>query len=252
MQFHEHPVPLRIDPDGAIRVGVSGVDLETLLLAHKEGARPRYFAKTMDERLEEADIYAAIAYCLRHPKKIAAYLAHRRRLYEEGCDDLAAEQPTNVELQTRLATRKNEMQQCGIWTWPEGSVKTTAAPDDSDDWHGAFEAEPPPVRVLENGSIRVGKTRVMLELVIAAFDDGASPEYIVRAVYTTLDLADVYAVIAYYLRHPNEIRDYMRREEEAGEKMRAFIESQPGYQDVKERLLKRKAEMDKAHAAAHQ
>jgi uncharacterized protein (DUF433 family) len=252
MQFHEHPVPLRIDADEAIRVGTSGVDLETLLLAHKEGASPRYFAKTMDERLNEVDVYAAIAYCLRHPKRVEAYLEHRRRQYEERYDDLAAEQPTNSELHARLAARKNEMQQSGIWTWLDGSNKTTAASEDTRDWHGPFEAEPLPLRVLENGSIRIGKTRVMLELVISAFDHGASPEYIVRAVYTTLDLADVYAVIAYYLRHRDEIRDYMRREEEEGEKMQAFIESQPGHQELKDRLLKRKAEMDKAHAAAHQ
>jgi uncharacterized protein (DUF433 family) len=250
MQFHEHPVPLRIDPDGAIRVGASGVDLETLLLAYREGASPRYFAKTMDERLEETDVYGAIAYCLGHPKKIAAYLEHRRRQYEEGCDDRAAEQPTNTELQTRLATWKSEMEAGGIWAWPVGGVTTTTAPDDSDDWRRPFEPSPLPMRVLENGAIRVGKTRVMLELVIGAFEDGASPEYIVRAVYTTLELADVHAVIAYYLRHPDEIREYMRHENEEGERLRALIESQPGYQELKDRILKRKAEMDNAHAAA--
>ena len=49
------------------------------------------------------------------------------------------------------------------------------------------------------GVLRVGKSRVLLELVIHAYQQGETPEAIVE-MYDTLDLADVFAVIAYYLR----------------------------------------------------
>lgn len=46
------------------------------------------------------------------------------------------------------------------------------------------------------GVFRVGKTRVLLELVLRAFLRGESPESIVRS-YRTLQLDDVYTVIGH-------------------------------------------------------
>ena len=44
-----------------------------------------------------------------------------------------------------------------------------------------LEREAPPLRVDETGAIRVGQSRVLLELVIRAFQNGASPESIVSS-----------------------------------------------------------------------
>ena len=53
--------------------------------------------------------------------------------------------------------------------------------------------------------------------IIVAFEGGAAAEEIVMR-FPTLRLADVYAVIAYYLRHKAEVQDYMRwRDREAEE-----------------------------------
>ncbi|MBC6473900.1 MAG: DUF433 domain-containing protein [Hormoscilla sp. GM102CHS1] len=76
-----------------------------------------------------------------------------------------------------------------------------------------LEREAPPLREDETGAIRVGNSRVLLELVIIAFQDGASPESIVQQ-YSTLSLSDVYATIAYYLRHQEAIEAYLDRREE--------------------------------------
>ena len=65
-------------------------------------------------------------------------------------------------------------------------------------------ADVPPVREDSAGALRVGDSRVLLELVIRAFQDGATPETIVQR-HSPLTLSDVYAVIAYYLRHRREI-----------------------------------------------
>ena len=46
----------------------------------------------------------------------------------------------------------------------------------------------------------------------------------VRA-YDTLALADVYDVIAYYLRHRDEVRAYLKRRKEEAEVLKAKIEA---------------------------
>jgi uncharacterized protein (DUF433 family) len=66
----------------------------------------------------------------------------------------------------------------------------------------------PPLRIEESGAVRVGDTRVLLELVIWAYQAGESAEEIVQA-YTTLSLSDVHAVIAYYLRHKQAVEEYL-------------------------------------------
>ena len=47
------------------------------------------------------------------------------------------------------------------------------------------QAEAPPLREDAAGALRVGNSRVLLELVIRAFQDGATPETIVQR-YSTL------------------------------------------------------------------
>ncbi|HWG42470.1 MAG TPA: hypothetical protein VN688_06750 [Gemmataceae bacterium] len=49
------------------------------------------------------------------------------------------------------------------------------------------QAEAPPLREDAAGAVRVGDSRVLLELVIRAFQDGATPELIVQR-YSTLTL----------------------------------------------------------------
>lgn len=83
-----------------------------------------------------------------------------------------------------------------------------------------IQAEAPRLREDEHGAMRIGDSRVLLELVLRAFQDGATPEAIVQR-YSTIELSDVYDVIAYYLRHRSEIDDYLaRREREAAETQR--------------------------------
>ena len=43
-----------------------------------------------------------------------------------------------------------------------------------------------------------------LDTLVTAYEQGASPEEIVSR-YTTLELADVYAIITHYLRHREEV-----------------------------------------------
>ena len=99
------------------------------------------------------------------------------------------------------------------------------------------QAEAPPLREDAAGALRVGASRVLLELVIRAFQDGATPETIVQR-YSTLALPDVYAVIAYYLRHRSEVDGYLARRERKAEEVRQRVEAQQGdLSEIRARLL---------------
>ena len=60
------------------------------------------------------------------------------------------------------------------------------------------------------GVLRVGKSRVLLELVIRAFQRGQTPESIVQS-YDTLSLPHVFAVVSNYLANPAPFDDHLRR-----------------------------------------
>ena len=80
----------------------------------------------------------------------------------------------------------------------------------------------PPLRLEEGGVVRVGRSRISLDLVVEQYENGMTPEEMVRA-YDTLALADVYAAIAYYLSHRDEVQAYLKRRAVEAEAMRAKI-----------------------------
>lgn len=92
------------------------------------------------------------------------------------------------------------------------------------------------------GGIRVQGTRVLLEIVIGDFLRGARPEEIVDD-FDTLDLADVYAVISYYLKNRDEVDAYLARRESEAAAIRAKIEAEHPPNGIRERLLARRAAM---------
>jgi uncharacterized protein (DUF433 family) len=105
----------------------------------------------------------------------------------------------------------------------------------------AFTVQPeaPPLREDESGALRVGNSRVLLEIVIGEFQDGATPETIAQD-YPTLSLSDVYAVIAYYLRHRDEVDAYIARYEQEADEVRQRIEKHQGdLAEIRARLLAR-------------
>lgn len=100
-------------------------------------------------------------------------------------------------------------------------------------------SETVPLRVDESGTIRVGNTRVLFDLVVAAYIDGASAEEIVE-MFDTLDLGDVYSALGYYLHHQDEVHKYLRERERQAEEVWAKIEARQGSQaGLRERLLAR-------------
>lgn len=76
------------------------------------------------------------------------------------------------------------------------------------------------VRVDEHGAMRIGKSRVMLDSIVAGFEQGHSPETLQQQ-YPTLNLEEVYGAITYYLAHTDEVRIYLKRQDELWEAWRA-------------------------------
>jgi uncharacterized protein (DUF433 family) len=80
-----------------------------------------------------------------------------------------------------------------------------------------------PIRTDEHGRLRVGNTRVLLDLVIYSFRLGHTPETITSQ-YPSLSPDDVYLAIGYYLRHRNEVEAYLRQQELEAETLRQAYE----------------------------
>jgi uncharacterized protein (DUF433 family) len=103
----------------------------------------------------------------------------------------------------------------------------------------ALVAEPAPVRMDEDGMIRVGGTRVSLGTVLGAFNSGCAAEEILLK-YPSLKLTDIYAVIAYYLRNREKVDTYLEERRRVAEQVRAENEARFPPQGVREHLLARR------------
>jgi len=102
-------------------------------------------------------------------------------------------------------------------------------------------AEPAPLETNADGVVRVGKTRVTLDTVIAVFKQGSTAEEIVYR-YPSLRLADVYAAIAFYLNHQQEVETYLQQRQQQAQEIRKMNEARFDPQGLRDRLLARKAE----------
>ena len=105
----------------------------------------------------------------------------------------------------------------------------------------------PPLRIDDGGVIRVGDGRVSLDVVVEQYENGMTPEDIVRA-YDSLELADVHSVIAYYLRHRDEVRAYLKRREHEAKTLRTKIEAEVP-RVTREELLTRRGARERADAS---
>ena len=100
------------------------------------------------------------------------------------------------------------------------------------------DSERVPLNSDANGVLRIGNTRVTLDTVVYAFCDGATAEEILQQ-YPSLQLAEVYSVIAYFLRRKTEVDAYLRERECEAAKIRQENESRFDPVGVRNRLMAR-------------
>ena len=101
-----------------------------------------------------------------------------------------------------------------------------------------LKAIPPPLRFDAHGVCRVADTRVTLLTLIEAFLEGATPEEIYQE-YSSLDLADVYSVIAFYLGRRAEIDAYLDTVREREAHVIDEIKVRSPLPEIRRRLLAR-------------
>lgn len=95
-----------------------------------------------------------------------------------------------------------------------------------------------PVSVWPDGRVSADGTRLTLETVLYAIREANSPELIVE-MFPGTDLGHLYLLEGYYWSRWKEAREYLRKHNEATERIRAEIEAQPGYKEHIERFLER-------------
>ncbi|MBC7970285.1 MAG: DUF433 domain-containing protein [Verrucomicrobia bacterium] len=96
--------------------------------------------------------------------------------------------------------------------------------------------EPPPLVVNPDHVILVRGTRVPLDTIVFEFKPGATVEGLVEQ-YSSLDLADVYAVISYYLRHQSDVGAYLQQRQQTAEKVRTENEHRFPSKELHDLLL---------------
>lgn len=103
----------------------------------------------------------------------------------------------------------------------------------------SIAVEPLPLNRDVDGVVRVGGTRVTLDTLVEAFHEGLTAEEIAQQ-YPTLALADIYAVIGYYLRRQSEVEAYLEERRRKARAVRERNEARTDPRGIRERLLARR------------
>lgn len=110
-----------------------------------------------------------------------------------------------------------------------------------------LHSEPPPLREDADGSIRVGNTRITLDLIVEQYEAGMTPDAMVRA-YDSLSLPDAFGAVAYFLRHRKEVDAYLTRRRAKSAALQSKVES-AAPATSKQELLARRASREADGAA---
>lgn len=96
-----------------------------------------------------------------------------------------------------------------------------------------------PIKLNKDGVILVSKTRVTLDTIITAFNEGLTAEEISYQ-YPSVPLADIYSIIGYYLRQKKQVDTYLKRREKQAQEVRRINEEKFNSTGIRERLMARR------------
>jgi uncharacterized protein (DUF433 family) len=125
--------------------------------------------------------------------------------------------------------------------WPKPTpdmvrLGSEASEDEPEDL--TFDASSVPLHADADGAVRVGGTRVTLDSLAAAFDEGETPEGLLQR-YPTLDVDEVYLLLGWYLRYRDRVGAYLARREEEATRLREEMEKRFDPAGLRARLLAR-------------
>jgi uncharacterized protein (DUF433 family) len=98
-----------------------------------------------------------------------------------------------------------------------------------------------PLQIDAEGVMRVGRTRVTLDTLVAAFNEGATAEEMAQQ-YPSVALADIYSVIGYYLRRRSEVEAYLRERQTLATEAQRQNEARLSPVGLRARLLARQGQ----------
>ena len=103
-----------------------------------------------------------------------------------------------------------------------------------------MEIVPDPVlmNVDERGMVRIAGTRITLDTIVGAYNRGDTPDEIAYG-FPSLSLADVHAVIAYYLRHREVVDAYIGENHRKAQEMLREYEAKFGATPTRSELENR-------------
>ena len=102
-----------------------------------------------------------------------------------------------------------------------------------------IETEPAPLESGADGVIRIRDSRVTLVTIVAAFSVGATAEEILLQ-YPSLQLAGIYAVIAYFLHRRADVEAYLAQRQIERRQVRGQNEVRFSPSGIRVRLLARR------------
>ena len=97
-----------------------------------------------------------------------------------------------------------------------------------------------PIVTGADGVIRVSGTRVTLDSILLAFNEGATPEEVAQQ-YPTVRLADIYHLIGYCLCHGAEMEEYLSRRLRESLEVQRQNEARWRPDGLRQRLLARRS-----------
>jgi uncharacterized protein (DUF433 family) len=87
-----------------------------------------------------------------------------------------------------------------------------------------IRAELPPLQPGPDGAIRVGNSRITLDVIVEAFEQGLPLDEIASE-YDVLERADVYSAIAFYLRHKSEVQAYLNQRRQFADDLEQHLQA---------------------------
>jgi uncharacterized protein (DUF433 family) len=96
----------------------------------------------------------------------------------------------------------------------------------------------------DDGTIRVGSSRVLLGLVVHHLKQGATAEQIQHS-FPSLSLREVYGAIYYYLEHAEEVEAYLVGQERQADELERTARSAQTADSLQKRLEERRARLFK-------
>ena len=114
-----------------------------------------------------------------------------------------------------------------------------------------FEPLAIPLHWDEDGVIRVGDTRIILDAILGAYSAGDSAQAIADN-FPSVSPADIYLVLAYYHRNKATLDDYLQQRREEADRLRREIESAQGddaefWAETRRRWAERKKHAESGH-----